>query len=213
MYTINVIAVTLRLATETQHWTWIHGVTYIGSVALWYMFLGIEFSFPNGFAVTNGYMYWEPMNMFSTTYHWLTLLLTTWIVVMPAFSWNCWRQCFLPSVNEETRRTVRKAKRYKALQEEEEADEVANMSDAERKRRKLLFQGNNEFKNDINASHAMQGRANKVDKEVRTAMMVAKSISKFKGLSPAFRARAQSRESPTLPSVTANPVVETRGEI
>jgi len=110
MYTINVWAVTLRLALETQFWTYLHVIFYGGSVALWYLFLLIEFASPTGVGVTNGYMYWASYNLWGTSYHWLSLILGIWLSVLPAFVRNCYEQCFLPSVNESTRRAVAKHK-------------------------------------------------------------------------------------------------------
>ena len=35
MFTCVLLVVTLRLAIDTQFWTWIHAVFYLGSIALW----------------------------------------------------------------------------------------------------------------------------------------------------------------------------------
>jgi phospholipid-translocating P-type ATPase (flippase) len=183
MYTINVWTVTLRLALETQFFTYLHGIFYIGSVALWYLFMAIEFAFPEGFGVTNGYMYWASYNLWGTTYHWLCLFIGIWISVLPAFTENCYNQCFKPSVNEATRRAVAKHKeeQEEALEKRRLAEE--NMSDAEKDRRARLTQNLSAagFRDgDINPVHAMQGRSTKLEAKKNWALM--KSTMKFKGL-------------------------------
>jgi len=71
MYTIVLLVVTFRLAIQTQYFTWINFATYMGSLALWYLFVVIECSIPNGL-LTDGTLYWAVLscrkNTFLTTF-------------------------------------------------------------------------------------------------------------------------------------------------
>jgi len=158
----------------------------------------IEFAFPMGFAVTSGYMYWSSFNLWGTSYHWLCLLLATWVSVLPAFVRNCYEQCFLPSVNEATRRAVALQKDLDEETRERQAEDRKNMTTAEATRRATLFKGNMSFADEMNPVHAMQGRSTKVAEQTLTTL---KAANKFKGLSKSFKMRksqkVRSKATPT----------------
>jgi phospholipid-translocating ATPase len=195
MYTINVIAVTLRLALETQYITWIHHASYFGSILLWYIFMAVEFAIPTGTTiVTTGQLYWSSYNMWGTSYHWMALFLATWVVVLPAFTRNCYMQCFEPTKNEI-------ARHKREFQRMEKAEENAKEAELETKdggnknwgvAANRLATGNDE----VNPIHAQQGRVTKLDKKLRTAQATAKAVSLLVAQSKSYKARkGKERES------------------
>ena len=136
--------------------------------------------------MTSGYMYWSSYNLWSTSYHWLSLLLGIWVAVLPAFVRNCYEQCFLPSVNEATRRAVHLQHEQDEKRRVAQAEARANMTEAEQQRRTTLFRGNMSFADEMNPVHVMQGRSTKVPVQTLTTI---KAAHKFKGLSKSFKMR------------------------
>jgi len=181
MYTINVIAVTLRLALETQFFTWLHWVSYLGSIALWYLFLVVEFAVPTGI-VTSGEMYWCSYNMWGTPYHWLTLALGTWLTCFPAFAHNCWRDCFLPTTNESCRRAMAAIHEEEAKAERVRAAAWKKLTPEEQRAQLLLASADprNDMigHDEINIEHARQGRISKMD-DFKGAITMHLAAAKF----------------------------------
>lgn len=189
MYTINVISVTLRLAMETQYFTYLHHIAYFGSIMLWYLFMLIEFAFPTGFAVTDGYMYWSSYNMWSTTYHWLALLLAVWVIVLPAFARNCYVHNFHPTVNEIARELANEAQANQAAEELRIQEEELSASPETLQRRRntaTRVARSDVGHNEINLVHAVQRRSSK-----RPSDMMRASVSKVKNRNPAFSSVAE----------------------
>jgi len=94
MFTVNIVVVTVRLSIITLSWTCYHFIFYIGSVVLWFAFQLIEFALPNGL-FTSG-MYWDSYNLWSTAFFWLCVPLASWVAILPAFVYKCYKDCFDP---------------------------------------------------------------------------------------------------------------------
>merc|ERR1712070_984769 len=103
MYNANVVAVTLRLAIETQHYTWIHTVTYWGSIMLWFLFIFIECAVPTGI-LTTGQLYYDIYNIIGLQFFWLPgMMLPVWVSVLPVFTYYCYSWLYDPSPSEQVR--------------------------------------------------------------------------------------------------------------
>jgi phospholipid-translocating ATPase len=187
MYSINVLVVTVRLGFLTQYWTYIHGITYLGSVFLWVLFCFVEFAVPGGI-ITSG-MYWDSYNTFSTPYAWLCLVLGAWVALLPSFVVKCYQDCFQPSINEQTRQLNLENDERDAEKFRMKVEDQQNMTAETEEWRRTQTRGNMEAPDaGANVAHVLQGRAHAL-KHVHSTITTAKAISKFKGLSKSFKNR------------------------
>ncbi|KAL6069954.1 Phospholipid-transporting ATPase IA [Balamuthia mandrillaris] len=69
--TVVVLVVTLKLALETNNWTWIHHLLYWGSIIVYFVFLLVYSVLP--FAAFG--MYWVPYMLLRAPVFWITVLL------------------------------------------------------------------------------------------------------------------------------------------
>lgn len=104
MYTVVVIVVTGRLCLQTQHFTWISAVCYLGTVLAWFLYIIVECASVPGIFCT-GY-YWVFYNLLTTSFYWLACTLAPGIALLPAFTYKMARQCFYPSESQEAQNTM-----------------------------------------------------------------------------------------------------------
>jgi len=95
MFTSVVLVVTLRLAIDTQFWTWLHAVSYVGSILLWFLFIMVECAVPGGL-VTDGTMYWDFYILASDAGFYLTIPLTTLGACFPSYLYRSYNRNYTP---------------------------------------------------------------------------------------------------------------------
>ena len=105
LYTVVIFVVTLRVALETQYWTWLHHTTFWGSVFLWFLFCFVEGAAPGGI-VSNGTIYFIIYSLVPRPFYWLATLLGTVIALIPAFCRKAYVQCYKPRINDKIRTEI-----------------------------------------------------------------------------------------------------------
>lgn len=96
MFSCVLIVVTARLAVDTQFWTWIHAVTYIASIALWFLFIAFECSQPAGF-VTYGTMYYDFFYLAPDPEFYMIVVLVIVCSLMPAWWYRGYNRNYEPT--------------------------------------------------------------------------------------------------------------------
>jgi len=139
LYTGVIFVVTQRVAIETQYWTWIHHVTYWGSVFLWFLFCVIEGSSPIGI-VSNGTIYMVFYDLSTRPFFWLIALAAIVVSCLPCYVRKAYMQCYQPRIADAIRSEVieqeRQARRRSVRRERKRASEglpVAKSDDEVRK--------------------------------------------------------------------------------
>jgi len=132
MYTIVLLVVTFRLAIQTQYFTWINFATYMGSLALWYLFVVIECSIPNGL-LTDGTLYWAIYNLSDLPFFWLSLILTPVLALLPAFTYKMVIMMYYPSLTHQVQQEWLAMKRAR---KEDENERALNLTNDERLQRR-----------------------------------------------------------------------------
>lgn len=105
MFTVVLLVVTFRLALDTQFWTWMHHLTYWGSLVVWFVFIMIECAVPGGF-ITDGSLYWDFFNAASCAYFWLLMPLVVVSCCVTAYLYRTWNNIFLPDAVEQVRQQM-----------------------------------------------------------------------------------------------------------
>lgn len=94
-YSVILVIVTIKISLETQTWTPINIVVVIGSLVLWYAFLGL---YGNFFSVAKlkdfALWYSMPSLLLRQPVYWLTIVIVVSIAVLRDFLWKIWRHNF-----------------------------------------------------------------------------------------------------------------------
>jgi len=115
MYAEMLIVVTVRLGIQTQFWNWVVFVTYIGSVALFFLYLMLECAVVAGIFTT---LYWEIYNLLATVWFYLVCTLVCTAALLPAYVYKAYQILFVPNPSHVVLRKYgekKKLKREKAL--------------------------------------------------------------------------------------------------
>ena len=115
MYTVVVFVVTMRVALETQYWTWLHHVSYWGSIGLWFLFCLIEGAAPDGI-VSDGTIYLIFYWMATMPFFWLTVLVATVLALIPAFVRKAYIMNYKPRVSDKIRSEILEKQRTERRQ-------------------------------------------------------------------------------------------------
>ncbi|GJP56681.1 hypothetical protein CLOM_g15736 [Closterium sp. NIES-68] len=84
LMTAVVVAVNIQIALQTEHWTWITHLFIWGSIAVWYLFLGVYSYFGPDWSTDYYYIFSEVLA--PSALYWLTgLLLLPVMAVLPYF--------------------------------------------------------------------------------------------------------------------------------
>jgi len=175
LYTVVIFVVTLRVALETQYWTWLHYATYVGSVALWYLFCFIEGAAPGGI-VSDGTIYLIIYSLALRPFYWLATILATVLALIPAFCRKAYVQCYKPRINDRIRTEIlakqqterrRTARRNRKRAAEGLPAEASNM-DVRSRWPQLGFA---ESSDEPNAIEVIRGRRNLSGKTPRSVGM------------------------------------------
>jgi len=97
MFTCVFLTVTLRLACCTQFWTWVHHVTYWGSVMLWFLWLFVESSSLEGFS-TDGSLYQVFPQLVTMPLFWLCMGLSPAVALLPCLMLGSWKHVNEPTL-------------------------------------------------------------------------------------------------------------------
>merc|ERR1711907_41345 len=166
-------------------------VTYIGSVLLWVIFCLVEFAIPKGI-ITGGVMYWDSYNLAAQSWPWLSLILSTWAAVLPAFVYKCYCDCYEPDVNEKWKQAgaLEAEQEAEALQQQRENRAKATPEEVERMNK--IAKGKTDVGDaGVNTAHAAQGRVHVRHPEASKGLRTALAVNKFKGMSNTFKNRTK----------------------
>eukprot|EP00043_Microstomoeca_roanoka_P007675 m.74086 g.74086 ORF g.74086 m.74086 type:complete len:1280 (-) comp13926_c0_seq1:27-3866(-) len=98
IYTLLIVIVTLKIATDTQNWTWIMHVCTWGSVLVYVAFVlysqGIPLVF--GSHTTPG-IYWTVYQLWGTDYFWGTLVVLVVIALLPGYVYSFGKRILAPN--------------------------------------------------------------------------------------------------------------------
>jgi hypothetical protein len=95
VYTCVVFTVTIKCAIEMSSYTWIHWVSLVASVIVWYLFVvvygSIYYVFPYyrlPFSETHDIL--QEWRIFGSSTFWFTVLLTVTVALLRDVFWKCW---------------------------------------------------------------------------------------------------------------------------
>merc|ERR1712070_140894 len=185
MYNANVVAVTLRLAIETQHYTWIHTVTYWGSIMLWFLFIFIECAVPTGI-LTTGQLYYDIYNIIGLQFFWLPgMMLPVWVSVLPVFAYYCYSWLYEPSPAEQVRQEHDIMKREHEAEKKEKHNKIYDLTPEERAARDTWYAnglvGTSSFKDEVDVTALRKGYIGRLSgKKKFTAAAKAVSVGMMK---------------------------------
>jgi phospholipid-transporting ATPase len=91
-YTVVLTLVSIKIALEVQSWTVANAVVILGSLLLWFVFLGVYGNFYAVF-VTNDFAAWYgmPILVLTEPLYWLTLIVVVVMALLRDFIWKVWR--------------------------------------------------------------------------------------------------------------------------
>ena len=91
-YSAVLVLVTVKLALEVQSWTVANVVVILGSLLLWYVFLGVYGNFYSVFhTVDFAQWYGMPIMVLTEPLYWLTVLLIVSLALLRDVCWKVWR--------------------------------------------------------------------------------------------------------------------------
>ncbi|KAL9646480.1 hypothetical protein ABK040_006474 [Willaertia magna] len=95
IYSAVLVVITIKLALETYSWTWLHALFYIGSLAIWPIFifsygsLFYLFKYPYPF-FSEFYDILQEYRIFFTSQFWLVLMVTVALCCVRDIFWKFW---------------------------------------------------------------------------------------------------------------------------
>ncbi|EGD82884.1 hypothetical protein PTSG_12035 [Salpingoeca rosetta] len=98
IYTLLLLLVTLKIATDTRNWTWITHVCTWGSLVVFVGFVlysqGVPLVFGSG---TTPGIFWSALNLWGTDYYWGALVVLVVVAMLPDYLFGFARRIFFPT--------------------------------------------------------------------------------------------------------------------
>ena len=109
-YSIVLIVVSVKLGLEVNSWTVVHALVLLGSLLLWFAFLGLYGNFFGVIRIKDfSLWYGMPAVVLSQPSYWLAIIIVPTIALMRDVCWKIWRQNFGRTL----RHTVQELERQK----------------------------------------------------------------------------------------------------
>ncbi|CUG00064.1 phospholipid-transporting ATPase 1c, putative [Bodo saltans] len=94
-YSAILVIVTVKISLETQSWTVVNIIVVLGSVLLWYAFLGLYGNFFNVAKIKDfALWYGMPSQVLKQPTYWLAVIIIASVAVLRDFLWKVWRHNF-----------------------------------------------------------------------------------------------------------------------